>query len=56
MLEYIDPEIMDYVSWTWKGIDDLDPVEHQNGIRLALENNTQTYRDILGADWKDKLS
>ena len=46
---------MDYVSWEWAGIDDLNPVEHQNGIRLALQNNTMTYKEILGMDWKEKL-
>lgn len=54
-LEYIDPYVMEYVSWEWCGIDDLNPVEQQNGIRLALENNTKTYKEILGMDWKEKL-
>lgn len=54
-LDYIDPDVMDYVSWQWSGIDDLNPVEHQNGIRLALQNNTMTYKEILGMDWKEKL-
>lgn len=26
VIEYIDPNIMDYVDWSWKGIDSLDPV------------------------------
>lgn len=55
VIEYIDPNIMDYVDWSWKGIDSLDPVANQNGIKLALENNTKTYREILGNDWKEKL-
>lgn len=46
---------MDYVDWSWKGIDSLDPVVNQTGIKLALENNTKTYREILGNDWKEKL-
>lgn len=54
-LEYIDPEIMDYVAWAWRGIDDIDVVAKQNGIRLALENGTTTYSEILGGDWKEKL-
>jgi hypothetical protein len=52
---YVAEDFMDYISWSWKGIDDLSPVEYQNGIRLALENNTKTYREILGSDWKEKL-
>ena len=52
---YIAEDFMDYVSWRWKGLDDIDEVAHQNGIRLALENNTKTYKEILGNNWKDKL-
>lgn len=52
---YIAEDFMDYVSWQWCGLDDIDEVAHQNGIRLALENGTKTYREILGADWKDKM-
>ena len=53
---YIAEDFMDYVSWTWKGIDEIDQVAHQNGIRLGLENNTMTYKEILGNNWKDKLA
>ena len=53
---YVAEDFMDYVSWTWRGIDDLNEVTHQNGIRLALENGTKTYKEILGNDWKEKLS
>ena len=52
---YIAEDYMDFVDWEWKGIDDLSPVEYQNGIRLALENCTKTYREILGNNWKEKL-
>lgn len=52
---YIAEDFMDFVSWEWRGIDDLSPVEYQNGIRLALENNTKTYREILGNNWKERL-
>lgn len=53
---YIAEDYMDYVSWSWRGLDDIDEVAHQNGIRLALENGTKTYKEILGADWKEHLS
>lgn len=46
---------MRFVSWSWKGIDDLDEEKHQNGIRLGLQNGTKTYKQILGNDWKDIL-
>lgn len=26
---YVAEDFMDYVSWEWKGIDDLSPVTHQ---------------------------
>lgn len=55
IIEYIDPNVLDYVDWSWKGIDDIDEVAKQNGIRLALENNTKTYKQILGNDWKEQL-
>lgn len=52
---YVAEDFMDYVSWEWKGIDDLSPVTHQQGIKLALENNTMTYKELLGNNWKEKL-
>lgn len=54
-LEYIDPDVMDYVDWQWRKIDDIDAVATQNGIRLALENCTTTYKDVLGNDWQETL-
>ena len=54
-IEYFNQSQMEYVSWQWKGIDDLSPVEHQTGLRMALENNTLTYAEILGNNWKEKL-
>lgn len=52
---YIAEDFMDYIDWEWRSIDDLSPVDYQNGIKLALENNTKTYREILGNNWKEKL-
>ena len=43
------------ISWVWPKKDDTDEVAKQNGIRLGLQNMTMTYRDVLGADWKEKL-
>lgn len=53
---YLAEDFMDYVDWEWRGIDEMDEVSHQNGIRLALENGTKTYKEILGNDWKEHLS
>jgi capsid protein len=53
---YVADDIMDYVDWTWAHIDDMDEVAHQTGIRLALENGTKTYKEIIGQDWKEQLA
>ena len=53
--ERLSVDDMDNVNWTWKGIDDLDEVSHQNAINLKLRNMTATYKDILGANWKEQL-
>ena len=55
MKSYLSEDFMDYVAWEWRHIDDISPVEHENGIRLALENNTTTYKEVLGNNWKEKL-
>lgn len=52
---YVAEDFMDYVDWTWKGIDSLDPVANENAIALQLKNLTKSYKDILGNDWKEKL-
>ena len=52
---YVAEDFMDFISWEWKSIDELDPVAHQTEIRLALENGTKTYKDILGNDWKEQM-
>lgn len=54
-LDYVDPNIMDYVDWSWPKMDELDVSAYQTGIRLALENGTTTYSEILGMNWKEKL-
>ena len=46
---------MEYVDWSWKGIDTLDPTANENAIQLQLKNMTKSYKDILGSDWKEKL-
>lgn len=46
---------MSHVSWEWKGIDDLDENSHQDAIAKMLANNTATYKEILGNNWKEQL-
>ena len=52
---YIADDFMDYVDWSWKGIDSLDPVANENAVALQLKNMTKTYKEILGNDWKTKM-
>ena len=47
---------MSYVSWEWRGLDDLDENTHQDAITKMLKNSTSTYKDILGNDWREKLT
>ena len=53
--KYISSDFMEYVDWSWKGIDTLDPTANENAIQLQLKNMTKSYKDILGSDWKEKL-
>jgi glutamyl-tRNA synthetase len=46
---------MEYVSWSWPKLDELDEGAHQEAIRKALLNGTKTYKEILGNDWREKL-
>lgn len=52
---YVASDFMEYVDWSWRKIEDLDAVAHENAIRLALENHTTTYKQILGNSWKEQL-
>ena len=52
---YVAQDIMNYVDWEWKSIDDIDEAEKQNGIRLGLQNHTMTYKGVLGNNWKEIL-
>ena len=47
---------MEGVTWSWRKIDDLDEVAHQNAIRLALGNCTTNFKTVLGNDWEEKLT
>lgn len=46
---------MEFVSWSFPQMDDYNETEHQNAIAQRLKNHTISYREIYGADWKDKL-
>lgn len=49
-------ESMQYVDWSWPKMDELDENSYQDAVAKKLRNLTGSYRDILGADWKEKLS
>lgn len=53
---YVLEDFEEFVDWCWPSIDDLDEVKHQQGIRLGLENNVLTYREVLGSNWKETMS
>ena len=46
---------MQYVSWAWPQLDELDEAAHQSAAEMKLRNLTGSLRDELGADWEDKL-
>lgn len=52
---YIAKDIMGYVDWEWKSIDDIDEVKHQEAVEKKLRNMTSTLKDELGNDWKEQL-
>ena len=37
-------------------MDEIDENTHQDAIGKQLTNLTGSYRDVLGPDWKDKLT
>ena len=43
------------VSWEWPRQKDIDDVKEQNAIQLKLKNQTGSYREVYGADWREKL-
>lgn len=43
------------VSWNWPTMKDVDVVKEQNAIALKLKNQTGSYAEIYGADWREKL-
>lgn len=48
-------ESMQYVDWSWPKMDEIDENTHQDAIGKQLTNLTGSYREVLGADWKEKL-
>ena len=48
-------ESMQYVEWSWPKMDEIDENTHQEAVDKKLRNMTGSYRDELGADWKEKL-
>lgn len=49
-------ESMQYVDWSWPKMDEIDENTHQDAIGKQLTNLTGSYREVLGADWKEKLT
>lgn len=55
MTAYVAEDFMDYVDWSWKGVDDIDEVAKETAIEMKLRNMTSTFKEILGNNWKEKL-
>lgn len=47
--------ILNCVEWDWPEIKDVDRVKEQNAISMQLRNNTGSYKDIYGSNWKQAL-
>lgn len=43
------------ISWVFPTIPNVDPLKEISAQALALKNGFVNFRDILGADWKEKL-
>ena len=50
-----DDWILDNVDWEWPTLKDVDRVKEQNAIALQLKNNTGSYKDVYGSNWKEAL-
>ena len=37
-------------------MDELDELQHQNAVEKKLKNMVGSYKEELGADWKEKLT
>ena len=43
------------VAWSWPKMDELDEQAHQNAVEKKIKNMVGSYKEELGADWKEKL-
>jgi len=44
------------MSWTWPAMQEVDQQKSENALRLALKNGHKMLSDVLGPDWKAKLT
>lgn len=49
-------DFMDRISWTWPMMREVNAVDAQTAWNMGLKNGTKTYREILGPDYKEKLT
>ena len=52
---YVAEDFSDYVDWSWRQIDDIDPVQKETATEMKLRNMTSTLKEELGSDWEEKL-
>ena len=55
MIKPVAFDSMQYVDWSWPKMDEIDENTHQDAVQKKLSNLTGSYREELGADWKEKL-
>lgn len=49
-------DLADALEWKWPKPLEANAVDAENATRLALQNGTATYRDILGPDWESIIA
>ena len=45
-----------HVSWAWPKLDELDEMNHANAVEKRIKTMTGSFKEELGADWKEKLA
>lgn len=50
-----DDWVLDSVEWEWPILKDVDRVKEQQAIALQLKNNTGSYKEVYGSNWKEQL-
>ena len=44
-----------HIAWSWPKMEEIDEQAHQDAVEKKLKNMVGSYKEELGADWKEKL-